>query len=158
MKPCITKHGKKFCSPQKGRGSFTPILKCLIILIILIRTEHPILLKTSARKKARTWNYLSYLQYCNTKLIQLVDHILSNTSRPPVILLMSDHGFREFAHDSVNHKYHFMNLNAMYLPQKQYRNFYKGVSTVNLFRILLNAQFGQNLPLLKDSSSFLMEK
>ena len=72
-------------------------------------------------------------------------------------MFMSDHGFREFIADSVDHSYHYMNINAIYLPNKQYQAFYKGMSNVNQFRILLNTEFNQRLPILKDSTSFLKE-
>jgi hypothetical protein len=70
---------------------------------------------------------------------------------------MSDHGFKEFE-KPVNEKYHFMNLSAVYFPNGNYFQSYEGLSNVNQFRLLLNSQFGQKLPLLKDSSFFLYEK
>jgi len=69
---------------------------------------------------------------------------------------MSDHGFRQLA-DTTAKKYYFMNLNAVYLPAGNYSGFYDGMSNVNQFRVILNAQFGQKLPLLKDSIIFLRE-
>ena len=102
--------------------------------------------------------YLQYLQYSNAKLLELVDQIQSKSSRPPVILLMSDHGFREFREEEkVDHKYQFMNINAVYLPSKNYDGFYKGMSMVNQFRLVFNKEFKQKLPLLKDSCSYLTE-
>jgi hypothetical protein len=101
--------------------------------------------------------YIGYLQYANKKYLELIDHILKNSAKPPIVIFMSDHGFREFAGDSVDHSYHFMNINSIHLPDKQYQGFYKGMSNVNQFRILLNTQFKQHFPLLKDSTSFLKE-
>lgn len=102
--------------------------------------------------------YLDYLLYANKRLIALIDHINSVSSAPPVIVLMSDHGFHEFADaDTVAKKYHFMTLNAVRLPGGDYKGFYDGMSNVNEFRVLLNTQFGQQLPLLKDSSVFITE-
>ena len=81
-----------------------------------------------------------------------------NETGSPIVLLMSDHGFREFRdEEKVDHKYQFMNLNAVLLPGKDYKNFYKGISAVNQFRAVLNTEFGQELPLLKDSCSYLTE-
>lgn len=102
-------------------------------------------------------NYLEYLQYANKKYLQLIDHILKQSKNPPVIFLMSDHGFREFKNDSVDHSYHFMNINAIHLPLNNYSGFYNGMSNVNHFRVFLNSQFQQQLPMLKDSTSFLKE-
>ena len=100
--------------------------------------------------------FIGYLQYGNKKYLELIDHLLSSSATPPIIILIGDHGFREFK-DSVESKYHFMNLNAVLLPDSNYSGFYKGQSNVNQFRIILNSQFGQHLPLLKDSTSFLTE-
>jgi hypothetical protein len=69
---------------------------------------------------------------------------------------MGDHGFRHFE-KPVAEKYHFMNMNAVYFPDKNYSSFYEGMSAVNLFRIVSNIQFNQKLPLLKDSTSYMVE-
>jgi len=100
--------------------------------------------------------YIEYLQYSNKKLLSLVDFIRTNSSRPPVIIVMADHGFRQLPVD-VDRKYHFMNLNAVYFPGGNYSGFYDGMSNVNQFRVILNTLFRQDLPLLKDSTSFLTE-
>jgi hypothetical protein len=100
--------------------------------------------------------YIEYLLYTNKKLLQLVDHIQQASARPPIIILMSDHGFRQFS-DSTDKKYYFMNLNAVYFPDGNYTGFYEGMSNVNQFRVILNTEFRQQLPLLKDSTVFLGE-
>lgn len=100
--------------------------------------------------------YIGYLQYSNSKFLELIDFILSHSKKPPIIIFMGDHGFRHFT-TNVDHRYYFMNLNAVYLPGRQYDGFYKGISAVNQFRIIFNNAFKQHLPLLKDSTSFLIE-
>jgi hypothetical protein len=99
--------------------------------------------------------YLGYLKYCNLRIMPVIDKILSSSITPPIILLMSDHGFRGFA-KPADPKYYFMNLNAIYLPDQNYDAWYDSVSNVNQFRILLNQEFNQNLPLLKDTTIRLM--
>ena len=101
-------------------------------------------------------DYVEYLQYTNQKILALADHILKNTSKPPVIIIMSDHGFRHFR-QPVEQKYHFMNLNTVYLPKGNYAGFYDSVSNVNQFRILFNALFNTQYPVLKDSSIYLKD-
>ena len=98
--------------------------------------------------------YLGYLKYCNLQLIPIIDKILSSSATPPIILLMSDHGFREFS-KPVDPKYYFMNFNAIHLPDQKYDAWYDGVSNLNQFRILLNQQYKQDLPLLRDSTILL---
>jgi len=101
-------------------------------------------------------SYLSYLQFANKKLLNLIDHILTKSTKQPVVILMSDHGWQQF--EKITDKnYHFMNLNAIYLPEKNYRHFYDGMSNVNQFRALINTIFHKDLPMLKDSTSYLIE-
>ena len=99
-------------------------------------------------------NYIEYLQYCNSRILDLVDNIITNSNRPPIIMLLGDHGFREGV-KKEEHKYAFMNLNTIYLPEKNYSGFYDDISNVNQFRVLLNKEFEQHLSLLKDSTIFL---
>jgi len=104
-----------------------------------------------------TAQYLQYLQYSNRKLLELVDGIRTRSAKPVVILLMSDHGFREASTSVMAPHYQFMNLNAVLLPSRRYDVFYPGITSVNQFRALINAEFSGRLPMLKDSTSFLRE-
>jgi hypothetical protein len=96
-------------------------------------------------------NYIEYLQYSNKKLLELIDHILKNSSSPPVIVLMGDHGFRHFT-KPVDVKYHFTNLVSIHLPGNNYSAFTDSLTNVNLLRTVLNTTFNQHLPYLKDSA------
>lgn len=116
---------------------------------------YPVEMLTEENKYRRK-EFTEYLQWCNKQYLRIVDHILANSKTPPIILLMGDHGFRHFK-EPVDTSYHFMVLNSAYFPNKNYGSFYPGMSNVNQFRILLNTQFGQKLPLLRDSTSFLLE-
>ncbi len=100
--------------------------------------------------------FISYLKYSNKKYLELVDHILKNSPNPPLIILLGDHGFREFP-EPVEEKYYFMNLLAVHYPDGDYEDFYRGMSNVNLFRIILNDRFRQSLSLLKDSTVYMSD-
>jgi hypothetical protein len=100
--------------------------------------------------------YLEYLIYTNKILLELIDTIKKNSTQPPVIIVMGDHGFRQFNY-KTEAQYYFMNLNAVYFPNARYSLFYDGMSNINQFRIILNSLFNQKLPLLKDSTSFLRQ-
>jgi hypothetical protein len=99
---------------------------------------------------------ISYLKYANKKLLALIDHILATSASPPIIILMGDHGFREFT-EKIDTRYIYMNLNAVLLPDGNYSGFYKGQSNINQLRILLNTEFHQRLPMLRDSTIFIDE-
>jgi signal transduction histidine kinase len=97
--------------------------------------------------------YIQYLQYSNVQLLQAVTSIINNSSSPPVILLLSDHGYRNDSSQKLS-GLRFYNLSAIRLPGKNYRPYYKGISTVNQFRLLLNNSFMQQLELLPDSTVY----
>jgi hypothetical protein len=100
--------------------------------------------------------YIEYLQFANKKLLTLVDHLQKSSSRPPIIILMGDHGFRHFR-EPVPEKYHFLNLMSVYMPTGNYTQFRDSMSAVNLFRGILNTGFGQHLSVLKDSTTYLKD-
>lgn len=104
----------------------------------------------SPEEKKKT--YIEYLQYANKKLLSFIDALLKTAKRPPIIILMSDHGYRGL---TIKPVYHFSSLNAIYFPDQQYDGFYDCQTSVNQLRVLLNQRFHQKLPLLKDSIIFL---
>jgi hypothetical protein len=126
--------------------------------------HHPYFLDSSGKETPYEYDdetsiktgYLQYLKYANQKFVQLIDLIKSRTGKPAVIILMSDHGFRQLE-NKLPKQYNFMNLNAVFFPSGDYSGFYEGMSNVNQFRIILNSLFNQKLPLLKDSTVFLTE-
>jgi hypothetical protein len=100
--------------------------------------------------------YTEYLQYANKKLLSLIDHIRTSSATPPIIILMGDHGFRHFE-KPIKRKYYFMNMNAVFIPDKNYTAFTDSSSTVNQFRKILNTQFNLELPFHKDSCIYLKD-
>jgi hypothetical protein len=95
--------------------------------------------------------YLAYLQYTNKHLLEGIEQILRSAKKPPIILLLSDHGYRNDEEPRLTPGC-FSNLVAWHLPDGEKPRLYNGISTVNLFRVLLNGRFGQALPLLPDST------
>jgi hypothetical protein len=95
--------------------------------------------------------YLSYLKFTNQKILSLVDSILDHSEKPPVIVVMSDHGFRYFSGKDYN-QFAFSNLLSIHLPGKDYSGIPDTMTNVNLFRTILNKTFHQTFPMLKDSS------
>lgn len=97
--------------------------------------------------------YLPQLKYTNTLIKELVGHLLKTASRPRIIIIQGDHGFRGFP-DAMN-DLEFNNLNAIYFPDKQYNGLYDSISSVNTFRFILQKYFNAPLPLLKDSTVYI---
>jgi len=67
---------------------------------------------------------------------------------------MGDHGFRY--DQSIPRHSRFKIQNAVYLPDQNYSQLYDSISAVNQFRVVANTLFKQNLPLLNDSTVYLM--
>jgi len=93
--------------------------------------------------------YLQYLVYTNKKISDFLEQLMNATNRKAVILLMSDHGYRNIAHKEYKDSY--QSLNAIYLPEKSTVHWYNGITNVNQFRVLFNTLFDSGLPLMKDS-------
>ena len=96
-------------------------------------------------------HYLGYLQYANKVLLNLVDTIMKNSVHPPVIILMSDHGYRRLT-PKKDPALRFSNLFSIYLPNGNYAKVADTMSAVNVFRTVLNNQFCQDLPMLPHRS------
>lgn len=99
--------------------------------------------------------YLEYVTYTNSKIRELITIIQKNNPQA-VIILLSDHGFREKG--STRYDHFFQNLNAVYYPDKDYSSLYDSITNVNQFRVVINKLFHGSLPLLKDSTIFLVDK
>jgi hypothetical protein len=100
--------------------------------------------------------FRGYLIHSNRVYLDLLSQIDAATGGKAIIILLSDHGLREYPRE-VDRKYHFMNLVAVKNPGGPDTAFYAGMSNVNLFRLLFNRQFKLEMPLLKDSTSYLLE-
>lgn len=97
-----------------------------------------------------------YLKYTNRQLLSLIRNIQQASDTPPIIILIGDHGFREF-NKKIFEPLQFSCLQAVYYPDGNYNSFYPGMSNVNLMRVLLRDQFNQPLSLLKDSNFVLTD-
>lgn len=93
--------------------------------------------------------YLQYLIYTDKVLIQLVDAILANSRRPPIIILQGDHGSRLLSGIEGEFE-NFTILNAYYLPDGGDKLLYKSISPVNTFRVIFNKYLGGDFKLLDD--------
>ena len=96
--------------------------------------------------------FLSYLKYTNKVAIKIIDRIMQASGGSALIILQSDHGFRDFP--SYPPAY-FKNYSAFYFPDKNYSALYDTMSNINTFPVIFNRYFGTNIPLQQDSTVFL---
>jgi hypothetical protein len=99
--------------------------------------------------------FLAYLQYTNKVIVKMVDSILLKSAAPPIIIIQSDHGYRDFEGGPAAPYLFFKNYTAFYFPDKNYSMLYDTISNVNTFPVVLNKYFNFSIPIKADTSTFL---
>jgi len=99
--------------------------------------------------------FLSYLKYTNKIILEITRKIIRDSGNKALIVLQSDHGFRDFEDGSSFPQLFFNNYTAFYFPDKNYSTLYDTMSNINTFPILLNQYFNTNFPLQPDTSVLL---
>ena len=106
--------------------------------------------------KAESEMYLEQLQYINNEWLKAIDSILSQSKREPIIVLISDHGSRlttEYSHlygkPEKEALTFYNNLISIRLPNGIRLDDADEMMTVNIFRMILNAVFDENYPMLE---------
>ena len=101
--------------------------------------------------------YRDQVQYANRMVLQELDRIMIGSKRPAVILLQADHGpGSRLDWDDPTASYlpeRMSILNAYYAPAA-INALYDSITPANSFRVILNAYFGYELPLLPDRSLY----
>lgn len=105
--------------------------------------------------------YLNQLIYTNKKVKIMLDGILANSPKPPVIILQSDHGPMATFDINMkgpptltNIKERCGILNAYYLPPKGDPALSLSITPVNTFRLIFKHYFNQNYALLPNRVYF----
>lgn len=93
--------------------------------------------------------YRGQVEYLNRRLAQIIPVILDHSTTEPVIIFQGDHGPEEGSSQD-----RMRILNAYYLPNGEYDQLYSTITPVNSFRVVINALFDAELPLLPDVSYF----
>lgn len=94
--------------------------------------------------------YINNLRFANNLIRKMVAQIQQQTNNEAVIIVMSDHGIRWPIHPSQPCMEN-NNINAVFLPGRQYGGWTNSTTNVNQFRILFNTLFDQQFRLLPDS-------
>lgn len=100
---------------------------------------------TSANYKK---GYVAQAQFVTAQVVNVIEKILAASSEPPVIIVQGDH-----APWIQSEKRKFEILNAFYIPGHE-SLIYPSISSVNTFRVIFNAYFGAEYPLLEDRSYY----
>jgi hypothetical protein len=104
-------------------------------------------------------SYCAQATYVSKLLWNAVSELLKKYhDRPPVIIIQGDHGpgsrlhWRSVEKSDLHERFGI--LNAYYFPGSDTAELYPGISPVNSFRVMFDARFGANLPLLEDHFYF----
>ncbi|MCS6803560.1 MAG: LTA synthase family protein [Blastocatellia bacterium] len=120
-----------------------------------------------ARSKSRRELYVNQLVFTNRKAIEAIDHILTRSARPPIIVVQADEGpfplnrpqeeyqsptfdWRTLTRAEWNQKMRI--LNAYHLPGVDSSALYPSITPVNSFRLIFNIYFQTKFELLPDES------
>jgi hypothetical protein len=107
--------------------------------------------------------YKDQVIFLNSRVENTVSEILRNSRRPPIIMILGDHGPRSGMKwakpEETDAKECMSILNAYYLPNNGNRLLYPQLSPVNSFRIIFSYYFGEtHFKLLPDKPYLSGEK
>jgi hypothetical protein len=105
--------------------------------------------ETVAEETDEKTAYRDQVAYLNSRILPLLQKIISNSSTPPIIIVQGDHGGIETAGEE-----RMAILNAYYLPDGGNQLLYDTITPVNSFRLILNYYFGASYEELENLSYF----
>jgi hypothetical protein len=96
--------------------------------------------------------YRDNAEFIDSAILPVLREILAQSEKPPVIILMGDHGppATKFTSPETRMK----NLSAYFVNSDAKSKLYNSITPVNSFRIVLNEYFGSDYPLLEDISYY----
>ncbi len=99
--------------------------------------------------------YLEQYLYISRRTAEMAETILKESAAPPIIIILSDHGYRGSLQkpflDVVPEEEKKKIFLALHLPGYPDSRLDAGLSPVNVFRVIFNHYFGQQLPLRPDT-------
>jgi hypothetical protein len=116
------------------------------------------------RDRPRTEQFTEQLTFTNARMLAIIDDLLAvpATDRPVIIVQADEGPYPSYLEDKTRHDWttatleereiKFGILNAWYVPNARDIGLYPEVSPVNTFRLLFNAYFDTDLPILPDES------
>lgn len=99
--------------------------------------------------------FLDQSIFVSKKITEVVDHIISKSERPPIIIIQSDHGHwldPKLVGDDLRRNIRTKNFSAFYLPGQDKKMLPRDITTVNTFRFLFDRYFGTKFGLLENRS------
>ena len=97
--------------------------------------------------------YAAQVAWVDRQVVETIDQIVANSVSPPVIVVFGDHG-SWIGSDGGDFRLRFLPLFAARMPNGS-DPFPDDIQLVNLFPILFNELFGDDVPLVADYPSFM---
>lgn len=94
--------------------------------------------------------YFEQYLYISDRMLEIVDNIILEAPREPVIMLFSDHGVREQSSGVAEPEHAHRVLHAVYFPGGDYSGLHDGTAPVNSMRLMMNRFFSQDYEMLDD--------
>jgi hypothetical protein len=119
--------------------------------------------EAQARERSPEQNFVEHVEYANRRVLGVVERLLDvPPERQPIIVVGADEGplpdrfaghqdtfeWQQARPDEIERKFRI--LNAFYLPGVEDAGLYPSITSVNAFRLIFNAYFDTDLPLLPD--------
>jgi len=103
--------------------------------------------------------YTAQIDYINKQILDVIDDIMKNSDKPPVIVIQGDHGpgyllLQQGDTPSSCLWERASILNAYYFPEGRTDLLYKSISPINTFRAIFNTYLNGNFDLLDDKTYF----
>jgi predicted aspartyl protease len=96
--------------------------------------------------------YRDNVEFIDRRLPSVLSAIIENSDQPPIIVVMGDHG--PATRKTITEQMRMATLNAYFVNAAAKEQMYPTLTPVNAFRIILNAHYGGNYPLLEDRSYY----
>ena len=96
--------------------------------------------------------YRDNTAFIDSRLPAVLQAIIAKSDPTPIILIMGDHG--PATRKSITKEMRMATLNAYLVDEAAKANLYPTITPINATRILLNAHFGGDYPLLEDASYY----
>jgi hypothetical protein len=95
--------------------------------------------------------YVKQIKYANLVLKDIIQRIKKNDPQP-IIILTSDHGFRNLTNVSMEEAAieSRQNFSAIYFPDQHYDSLYDSITPVNIMRVVLNRALHANFERLDE--------
>ncbi len=122
--------------------------------------EGAIIPRTTIKKMEEKQLYTESVLFANRKILHLVDTLISESAKPPVIVFQADEGpyasivktDEELRRSDSRVRIRTGILNSYYLPQRTQTILHKEITPVNTFRLIFNLYLGTSFEILEDKT------